>query len=226
MDPVHVCIALGPLAMNLLLLGVINLSRRPFLTTGGRDIAALSVGICGLVIAGPMELFLPESAADRFGPYAWLLMIGLYALSVTLVVLLVRPRIVIYNTTLEQLRPALADVVARLDDEARWAAESLVMPHLGVHLHLEPSNWWNNVQLVASGPHQNHPGWRRLERELAVELRTMRGSPSPYGVSLIAFGLLLSAWVTFWLATEPQQVADGLADMLRLEESGEVRGKR
>ena len=218
MDPLHVCIALGPLAMYLLLLGVINLSRRPFLTTGGRDIAALGVGISGLVVAGPMELFLPESAADRFGPYAWLLMLGLYALSIVLLVLLMRPRIVIYNTTLEQLRPALADVVVRLDDDSRWAAESLVMPQLGVHLHLESSNMWNNVQLIASGSHQSHAGWRKLERELAAELRTIPGSPSPYGVSLLAFGLLLSGWVTYWLATEPQQVANGLADMLRLEE--------
>ena len=226
MDPLHICIALGPLAMYLILLGVINLSRRPFLTTGGRDLAALGVGISGLVVAGPMELFLPESAADRFGPYAWLLMLGLYALSIVLLVLLMRPRIVIYNTTLEQLRPALADAVSRLDDEARWAAESLVMPHLGVHLHLEPSNWWNNVQLISSGSHQSQTGWRKLEQELAAELRTMPGSPSPYGVSLIAFGLLLSGWVTYWLATEPQQVTNGLTNMLRLEElSEEERGK-
>jgi hypothetical protein len=213
--------------MYLLLLGAINLSRRPFVTTGGRDVAALGVAISGLVVAGPMELFLPESAADRFGPVAWLLMLGLYALSIALLVMLMRPRVVIYNITFEQLRPALADVVSRLDVEARWAAESLVMPTLGVHLHLEPSNWWNNVQLISSGPHQSYPGWRRLEAELAAELRTSRGSPSPYGVSLIAFGLLLAGWVTYWLATEPQQVADGLTNMLRLE-AGEdlLKGKR
>jgi hypothetical protein len=224
MDPLHVCIALGPLAMYLLLIGAINLSRRPMVTTGGRDVAALGVAISGLVAAGPMELFLPDSAADRFGPYAWLLMLALYALSVALVVLLLRPRIVIYNISVEQLRPALAEVVSRLDPEARWAGESLVMPHVGVHLHIEPSGWWRNVQLVSSGPHQSYLGWRRLEADLAAELRTARVSASPYGASLVAFGLLLAMSVTYWLATRPEQVADGLTNMLRLQEEEREEG--
>lgn len=203
--------------MYLLLLGAINLSRRPLVTTGGRDIAALGVGISGLVVAGPMELFLPDVAADRFGPWVWLMMLALYALSIALLVLMLRPRVVIYNITFEQLRPALADVVSRLDEEARWAGESLIMPTLGVQLYIEPANRWHNVQLISSGSNQNYFGWRRLEGALAAELRTMRGSPSPYGVSLMAFGLMLAAAVTYWLAMEPQRVADGLANMLRIE---------
>ena len=109
-DPLHVCIALGPLAVYLFLLGLINLSRRPFLTTGARDAAALGVGISGFVVVGPMELFLPGAAANRFGGYVWLLLLAFYALCLTLWVLLLRPRLVIYNATAEQLRPVLAGV--------------------------------------------------------------------------------------------------------------------
>ena len=66
-DPLHLAIALGPLAVYFLLVGMINLSSRPLVTTGARDAAALGVGLSGLVFAGPMELFLPEDAAIHFG---------------------------------------------------------------------------------------------------------------------------------------------------------------
>src|SRR5438105_6368858 len=137
MDPLHLCIALGPLATYLLVLGVINLSRRPVLTTGARDAAALATAVSGLVVAGPMELFLVEEAAAAYGGWIWGLMVAAYALAVVLIILMLRPRLVIYNATLDQLRPVLAEAVARLDSEARWAGDSLVMPQLGVQLHIE-----------------------------------------------------------------------------------------
>jgi hypothetical protein len=142
-------------------------------------------------------------------------MLAAYALLVVLVVLLLRPRLVIYNITLEQLRPLLADVVARLDSEARWAGESLVMPQLGVQLHLEVIPMLKNVQLVSSGPEQSIPGWRQLETELAAALRRARTSPNPYGVSLLSFGVLMAAAITYVLARDPGGVMQALNEMLR-----------
>ena len=84
MDPLHTVIAIGPLGVYLLLIGLLNLGRRPFVTTGGRDLAALGVGISGLMIAGPMELFMPEAPARHFGGFVWLLLIALYGLGVTM----------------------------------------------------------------------------------------------------------------------------------------------
>ena len=66
MDPLHFCIGVAPLAVYLLLIGLLNLSNKPFVTTGARDAAALGIGVSGLVIAGPMELFFPEGAASQF----------------------------------------------------------------------------------------------------------------------------------------------------------------
>jgi len=215
MDPLHVAIALGPLATYLLVLGVLNLSSRPLLTTGGRDAAALAMAIAGLMVVGPMELFLVEEAAVLYGGWVWAIMLAAYALLVVLVVLLLRPRLVIYNITLEQLRPLLADVVARLDSEARWAGESLVMPQLGVQLHLEVIPMLKNVQLVSSGPEQSLPGWRQLETELAAALRRARTSPNPYGVSLLSFGVLMAAAITYVLARDPGGVMQALNEMLR-----------
>jgi hypothetical protein len=99
MDPLHVCIALGPLAMYLLVLGAVNLSRRPVVASGGRDALALALAISGFVAAGPMELFLPEMVAAWWGGWVWALMLTGYLLVVLFIVLMMRPRIVIYNCT-------------------------------------------------------------------------------------------------------------------------------
>lgn len=215
MDPLHVCIALGPVAMYLLVLGTINLSARPFLTTGARDAAALGIAIAGFVVAGPMELFLPIEAAAFWGIWVWAMMLGIYLLGLLLAVLLLRPRLVIYNVTGEQLRPILGEVVTRLDPEARWAGESLTMPSLGVQLHVEPLAMLKNVQLVATGSSQNLTGWRRLESELAAALRTVRGTRNPAGFSLLTIGLSIAVAITYWLSRDPLGVQQALSDMLR-----------
>lgn len=215
MDPLHLCIALGPVAIYFLLLGSINLSRRPFVTSGSRDSAALGIAIGGFIVAGPMELFLPESAAVRMGFWVWPTCIAFYILCLSLAVLLMRPRIVIYNVTFEQLRPSLADIVLRLDSESRWAGDSLVMPNLGVQLTVESQGMMKNVQLAAAGTEQSFQGWRLLEAELSTVLRSAKGTRNPYGMSLIMFGLLLGASVIWWLSSDPQGVQQALNEMLR-----------
>ena len=49
-NPIHFFFAFAPLAVYLSLLGMINLGKRPFITTGVRDAAALGIGVGGLVI--------------------------------------------------------------------------------------------------------------------------------------------------------------------------------
>jgi hypothetical protein len=215
MDPLHVAIALGPVATYLLVLGAINLSSRPLVTSGSRDTAALAIAVAGLVVVGPMELFLIEEAAVLYGGWVWAIMLAAYALTVALIVLLLRPRLVVYNITLEQLRPLLADVVARLDGDARWAGESLVMPQLGVQLHLEFEPMVQNVQLVSSGPEQSIQGWKRLEQELAVALRKSRHRGNLFGVVATGLGLLIAAGITFVLARNAGGVLQAVNEMLR-----------
>lgn len=215
MDPLHFCIAMCPLAVYLLLMGGINLSGRPFLTTGARDTAALGVAIAGFVAAGPMELFLPSAAAARFGAFVWLLLLSFYGLCLTLVVLLHRPRLVIYNVTVDQLRPALAGVVAELDKEARWAGDCLVLPNLGVQLNLEPMAMLRNAQLVAAGPRQSYVGWRQLELALSKALRSTERATNPYGFILVICGLVIVGAITSWIALDREGLAQSLAEMLR-----------
>lgn len=216
MDPLHLCIALSPLSVYLLLLGIINLSKRPLVTNGARDAAALGVGISGFVIVGPMELFVPEATILRLGVLVWALLLAFYAMCLTLLVLLMRPRLVIYNIRPDQVRPMLADLVNQLDRESRWAGECLIIPNLGVQLHVEASNAMRNVQLIAAGVNQSYEGWHRLEKALTAELQQVRSVRNPYGFSLVFFSLLMISIATFFLVQDAETVAHSLKEMLRL----------
>jgi hypothetical protein len=216
MDPLHVCIALGPVAMYLLVLGAVNLSPKPFLTTGTRDVATLGIAISGFAVAGPMELFLPVGAVGFWGPaIAWSFMLGTYFLGLVLVILMLRPRLVIYNTTSDQLLPLLDGAAKRLDPMASWAGHCLSLPSLGVQLHVEPLHLLRNVQLVSAGPYQNFAGWRVLEADLAGALRSVRGSRNPVGYSLVGIGLSIAMAITFWLWRDPTGVLQALNQLLR-----------
>ena len=98
-----------------------------------------------------MGLFFPELAVERLGGdlsgcCCWA-SASCWSSCSTLVV---RPRLVIYNMTVEQLRPTLANVVTRISiPYARWAGECLVLPRLGVQLHVEPFLAMRNVQLAS-----------------------------------------------------------------------------
>lgn len=216
MDPFRLCLALGPLAVYLLLIGAINTFRRPFLVSGTRDAAALGLAVSGLVIVGPVELFFPVAASLRFGPRVWVLLIALYALGLVLVLLLLRPRLVIYNVSSDELRPILADLVTELDPEARWAGDSLLLPNLGIQLRVESLPAMRNVSLIAGGPNQNPQGWRGLELALRAALGQVEVARNPRAISLIAAGALLALAIALAIARDPQAVAQSLFDMLRL----------
>jgi len=215
MDPLHFCIAAAPLSVYLLLLGILNLKRRPFVTTGARDTAALTIGIAGLIVAGPMELFFPEAAASRWGGWVWLLLIAFYGLCVSLLVLLMRPRIVVYNIGLEELRPILNQVAVKFDKKSRWVGDSLILPDLNVHLHLETVDWLRNVQLTAGGTHQNFEGWRIIEKELKRAVQPLQVSPNLLGVGMLLASATLAIATAVWMVAEKQAVAQALNDILR-----------
>jgi hypothetical protein len=206
-DPLRLSIALVPLAAYLLLLALVNLRRRPFLTTGGSDLAALGLALSGLAFVGPLELFRPEAATAEFGNYIWPIMLVFYWLWVLLVVLVGRPRLVVYNVSAEELHPVLAEAASRLDPDSRWAGSSLALPNLGVQLHLESFDLMRNVSLAASGGRQNLDGWRQLARALAAALRPVRVKPNPRGVGFLLVALVLMAGSLASLVNHPKELA-------------------
>lgn len=191
-DPVRLAIAVCPLAAYLALIGFINLRRAPFITSGGRDALALSIGLSGLAMIGPLALMMPSWSISVYGSYAWLMMLTLYFLMVAFFILTRRPRIIAYNTTIKHLRPLLREVADGLDPAARWAGESLFLPTLQLHLVMEEDYGTRNVQIKSIGPRQDYNGWRQLELALVQVLRQHEKlSINPYGIFLVGIGVFM-----------------------------------
>jgi hypothetical protein len=216
MDRVHLAVALTPLAIYLLRLGLINLLRWPVVKSGARNIAFLGFGLSGFVVIGPMALFLPGPAAIAFGPWVWLLMIVFYGLCVTLWILLARPRLIVHNATIDLVRPILASAATKLDAEVRWAGDSLVLPQANVQLHLESYPPMRNVSLVAIGDQQSYTGWQRLQRELRAALRQTEVPRNPRGFSFLALGIVMASWPFYLMIRDSDTVAQTLKEMLRM----------
>jgi hypothetical protein len=212
-DPFRLAVALVPVAAYVLLLGLLNLRRRPFLTSGGCDVAALGAALSGLMFVGPMELFRPEAATRSFGNYIWLFLLLFYWLWLVLFVLLSRPRLVIYNISAEELHPVLAEAASRLDPAGRWAGNNLSLPGLGVQLHLDSLDSMRNVSLVASGGRQNLDGWRRLSRELGKSLSAMRVKSNPRAAGLLGVSLALIAICVTHLLVHPAELVQAMNDV-------------
>jgi hypothetical protein len=212
-DPFRLILFFGPVAIYLLLLGTINFSRRPLLISGGRDAAALALAITGMLIVGPFELFLPQASVLRYGSYVWVMVLTFYGLSVAMGILMLHPRLIIYNISADKLRPILAEVVARLDSDARWAGDSLVLPNLEVQLSIDNFRTMRNVSLKSVGGNQDLHGWRLLEQGLAGALSQETVPRNPRGLSLFFAGLLILGGLGATIARDPQAITQSIFDL-------------
>lgn len=207
LDPFRFAIALIPVAAYLFLLGLVNSRRRPLLTSGGGDLAALGAALSGLMFVGPLDLLRPEAATSEFGNYIWLVLLAFYWLWLLLAVLISRPRLVVYNVSLEELHPIVAEAATRLDADSRWAGNGLNMPQLGVELHLESFDLMRNVSLVSGGDRQNLDGWRRLAREIKPALARMRVKRNPRAIGFLLVAILILAVSLIQLVRHPVELA-------------------
>ena len=205
------------MAIYLLVLGVINLRRTPRVVSGAWEIAALARAVTGLLVVGPINLLLPQGAVVRLGVLVWPLLVTFYILCVILCILIARPRLVIYNISLDQFRPVLEQLIRRLDSDARFAGDAVQLPQLNVQFHLENSGPTRNISLVSIGDGQSYSGWVRLRRELRATLATVEVSPNPRGFSFLAIALFLIGWPAIQLLQLPHaQIAQKVLEMLRL----------
>jgi hypothetical protein len=213
-DPLRLSIALVPLAAYAFLLALVNARRRPFVTTGGCDLAALGGALSGVVLVGPIELFRPEAASMEFGGYVWLFLLVFYWLWVWLAVLVARPRLVVYNIRGDELRPVLAEVARKLDPHARWAGDCLALPNLGATVHMECFEIMRHCSLIASGGKQNMAGWQRLSAELRTQLATLRVASNPRALGFTLAAIALIAGSIAGMLAAPHDVAEAIQEML------------
>ena len=217
-DPFHFCVALLPLAVYLVAIGMVNLATRPRVVSGSLDLYSLGFGLTGLMLIGPLRLFLPTATVFRLGAWVWPLLLVAYLLFLTLTVLLSRPRLVIYNLGPETVRALLQEIFAALDSESRWAGDAVSLPNLGVELYIESVGTLRNVQLIATRVSQNLDGWAVLQTRLQQRLRQLPPERNRYGLTLIFSGLLLVASCATWVVADSQLVARSFQEALHPNE--------
>ncbi|MEO1496466.1 MAG: hypothetical protein AAFV43_04875 [Planctomycetota bacterium] len=216
MDPFRLAIIATPVAAYLMLLGLINMSRRPLVVSGPADGAALGVALTGMALVGPIALLRPDDATVTFGAWVWVLLLALYWLVVALVVMLGRPRLVVYNATGAEIRSALSEAARQLDPEARWAGDSLCLPKLRVQLYLDTFLGLRNTTLVASSPEQDLAGWRKLGRAMTRAARSIETGRNPSATWMIAAGAALLLAAIGSLASDPVGVAEACRQVVEL----------
>lgn len=199
---VPVWLALVPLGGYLMALGWIHLRRRPVVVPGILDLAALAAGVSGMVLAGPLALLQPA-----VGTAAWAtaMLLGSLVLIVAGGLLATRPRLVVYNVTVDQLRPILAEVVGRLDASARWAGESVVLPAQGLQVLLDGRGLGRAVSVVAVGTRSSPEAWSEFARRVRRAARKLRVRRNPWGAAAVLAGAGLLATALAWavLARQP-----------------------
>lgn len=195
-------LALVPLGVYLLAVGWIHLRRRPVVVPGILDLAALAAGVSGLVLTGPLALLQPA-----VGTAAWAtaMLLGSLVLIVAGGLLATRPRLVVYNVTMDQLRPILAEVVGRLDASARWAGESVVLPAQGLQVLLDGRGLGRAVSVVAVGTRSSPEAWSEFARRVRRAARKLRVRRNPWGAAAVLAGVALLAAALAWalLARQP-----------------------
>ncbi|MDA0657319.1 MAG: hypothetical protein O2931_15185 [Planctomycetota bacterium] len=214
MDPLHFVVATIPLAIYFACIGLINLIGRPLVVSGVGDASLLALALSGWVLVGPMELFLPDDAVAQYGVWVWLPIACLYLLMVLLVILLMRPRLIVYNVSSDQLRPLLAQTVVEMDDRARWAGDCLNMPQQGVLLHLDAQPGIRQVQLTAVGGRQDMEAWRRLSRALSFRTKEMPIKANTRGAIFLLAGIMLLLTVGIICVTRSTEVAAAWREIL------------
>ncbi|MBX3419300.1 MAG: hypothetical protein KF851_16975 [Pirellulaceae bacterium] len=159
---------------------------------------------------------MPEAVAIRFGPYVWLFLLVFYGLCISLIVLLLRPRIVVYNATIEQIRPLITDIAKSFDQKSRWTGDSMIIPNRRVHFHVEAVDWLRNVQIVATGNDQSYDGWRAVEKKLREATQDSRVPPNFWGTGFLLASLTLAILSGVLLFQNQVEVAAAFRDFLRL----------
>lgn len=219
-DAVPLGAAFLPLGVYLVVLGWVHLRRRPLAIPGVWDGILLGTSLLGLVIVGPIALVRPVAGSSA---WSWPIMLLVFALVVTLCVLVARPRLVVYNISIEQIRPIVAEVAGGLDSRARWAGETVALPSRGFQVHLDGDGILRTVSLIGIGRRSSHEGWSEFSRRIRQATRRLPVGSSPWGGVVVGIGVLLvavAAWsVAATLLTPPRPPAsfEGRAQFPRSE---------
>lgn len=187
-------LALAPLAVYLAVIGSFQLRRRPVVVSGAVDGAMLAAGMSGLVMAGPLALLQPLAGTS---PWTALAFLAACVIVVSSAILATRPRIIVYNVSLDRLRPVIAELVAGLDPASRWAGETVALPSRGLQVHVDERGAARSVSVIAAGSRPANEAWSEFGRHLRRGLGAVRVRRNPWGACgflALAAAVAAAAW--------------------------------
>ncbi|MDM8004789.1 MAG: hypothetical protein QUV05_01365 [Phycisphaerae bacterium] len=189
-------LALGPLAVYFLGLGLVNSQAHPCMVPARTDFVVLTIALVPLIMG-------PVLAMVKFGGW-WPLAVASVAAAVFVGVLLPRRNSgwVIYNTSLPQCRRLLYRACRRLGLSAEGNDEQVQIAEIGLTVFLTALPVLRNVTLslrTQSGRHGegDQAVVRRLMDTLEGEIQEESMLPSPAGASMVVIGAAMLA-VPMW----------------------------
>jgi hypothetical protein len=194
LDTLPLWTAVLPLGLYLLFIGVLHLRRRPLVMSGAWDGVLLAAGLTGLAMVGPLALLRPALGGSMWG---WLIVLLAFGLAVAVCMLVARPRLVVYNISIDQLRPLVAEVVSSLDPTARWAGETAALPARGLQVQIEGNGGLRTATIIAAGERASSEHWAEFGRRLRRAASRLPVRSHAVGAALAAMGglmIVLAAW--------------------------------
>lgn len=197
MTPFYFVVASLPFALYFLALAWLHGRRRPTLVTGRRDGLAVALASVGVLFIGPLQILPNLNAWIVWGANTWIFVAFFFVLVVIACLSRLRPRFVVYNTTLDALRKTLSIVAIELDVDARWSGDAMNMPGLGVQFYLEDSPLGRVTSVVSIGRDISVSGWKRLYEALDAGLSETTSPPQRLWLLFLTLGVALlvaDAW--------------------------------
>ncbi|MEC7500846.1 MAG: hypothetical protein VX970_03870 [Planctomycetota bacterium] len=202
MDFFSIRTAFIPLSFYLFFLGVMNLSRKTRVLTGRQDLIALSFGVAGLVIVGPLQIFLPPAGMIRFGNHIWYPVVVLYLFGVLWLSMICRQRLIFYNLKYD----AFSRIFERVTEREIWTVQRhgdvVQISELKIQFEILVAEAVKNITLRATRGEQSSAGWNALQNAIRDELLSHYTVPSVYGWIYVASGIVVAAvgWTSISMA--------------------------
>lgn len=211
-------VALLPLSTYFLLLGVLRLLRRPLVTTATRDGAAVAIAVSGLVMIGPVYLFFPSMAAAELGWYVWVVLGVFYLLCVSLILLSLKPRVIVYGLRTSEALPIVLKAAQTVDPLATLEEnrQQVNLPQRGVTLRVDGLGITDAIQIEAFERNLHPQFWRHLLVEIRRETLQVRCGVSVGGMGMLIVGIVLMAVTVGQALADQAELLAGFREWLRV----------
>lgn len=204
----QVVMALGPIAVYFLGLGLVNSQARPFLISARRDFAILAGAFVPVVLV-------PAVALAR-GGHGYLAAMVLACVAVLFLAMLPgrKGTWVIYNTGAGQFRRLLQRACRRQGWDLRAEGDLLRVEPVGLQITRHSVSWLRNVTVELHGAGRCRAPADQLMAALSDELAQESMLPSPTGASLVVIGASLLGLPMWYLFRNMDLIVDVVRQIL------------